>query len=213
MPAFQATGSSKPRRRQSGLQSTGAPAEPSGRRRWQCVCSVTRRTLHRAFARERSINFCRLRTFFRSPACVAVKIRCHSRRTSSSTARQSTASQSRTSPSGPFTVNGVQLAHRFQRLRSSVLHRLTRPTSAPFRAGQPPVSDQLCGIHPAEVPVTRFPVSCRRFGCRPSLLGSSCARWGSSAFLAVGLPAVDPPDPNGVVVLHMSKTRPGRAPS
>ena len=28
------------------------------------------------------------------------------------------------------------------------------------------------------MPVTRFPVSCRRFGCRPSLLGSSCARWG-----------------------------------
>jgi len=28
------------------------------------------------------------------------------------------------------------------------------------------------------VPATRFPVSCRRFGCRPSLLGSSCARWG-----------------------------------
>jgi hypothetical protein len=28
------------------------------------------------------------------------------------------------------------------------------------------------------VPATRFPVSCRHFGCRPSLLGSSCARWG-----------------------------------
>ena len=28
------------------------------------------------------------------------------------------------------------------------------------------------------MPATRFPVSCRRFGCRPSLLGSSCARWG-----------------------------------
>src|ERR1700758_1988302 len=74
--------------------------------------------------------------------------------------------------------DGVQLAHRFRRLRSSVLHRLTRPTSAPFRAGQPPVSDQLCGTHPAEVPATRFPVSCRHFGGRPSLLGSSCARWG-----------------------------------
>ena len=35
-----------------------------------------------------------------------------------------------------------------------------------------------CRIHPAEVPSTRFPVSCRRFGCRPSLPGSSCARWG-----------------------------------
>jgi hypothetical protein len=35
---------------------------------------------------------------------------------------------------------------------------------------------------------------------------------GSSAFLTVGLPAVSPPDPNGVVVLHMSKIWPGRAP-
>ena len=36
---------------------------------------------------------------------------------------------------------------------------------------------------------------------------------GNGAFLTVGLPtAIWPPDPNGVVVLHMSKTRPGRAP-
>jgi hypothetical protein len=46
---------------------------------------------------------------------------------------------------------------------------------------------------------------------RHSLLGSSCARWGvepssRSAYRRY------PPDPNGVVVLHMSKTRPGRAP-
>ena len=35
----------------------------------------------------------------------------------------------------------------------------------------------------------------------------------NGAFLTVGLPAaIWPPDPNGVVVLHMSKTRPGRAP-
>ena len=213
MPAFQATGSSKPRRRQSGLQSTGAPAEPSGRRRWQCVRSVTRRTLSRAFPRERSISFCRLRTFFKIPLL---------RRREDSL------------PQPPYVVldaapihgvpiqdlalrsvhrDGVQLAHRFRRLRSSVLHRLTRPTSAPFRAGQPPVSDQLCGNHPAEVPVTQFP------GFLSPFRLSAFASWvilrplGSSTFLTVGLPAVDPPDPNGVVVLHMSKTRPGRAPS
>jgi hypothetical protein len=29
-----------------------------------------------------------------------------------------------------------------------------------------------------EVPALRFPGSCRRFGCRRWLLGSSCARWG-----------------------------------
>jgi hypothetical protein len=55
-------------------------------------------------ARERSINFCKLRTRFRSPTCDAVKIRCRKRRTSSSTARQSTACQSRGSSSGPFTT-------------------------------------------------------------------------------------------------------------
>ena len=56
---------------------------------------------------------------------------------------------------------------------------------------------------------SRFPVA-----FRPSAFAS----WvilrplGSCAFLAVGLPAVDPPDPNGVVMLRMTKIRPGRAP-
>jgi hypothetical protein len=56
---------------------------------------------------------------------------------------------------------------------------------------------------------SRFPVA-----FRPSAFAS----WvllrplGSCAFLAVGLPAVDPPDPNGVVMLRMNKIRPGRAP-
>ena len=177
MPAFQATGSSKPRSRQSGLQSIGAPAEPSGRRRWACAPSPAARC-SRAFARERSISFCRSRTFFRSPSCVAVKIRCRSRRTSSSTRRQSTASQSSTSPSGPFTVHGVQLAHRFRHLQSAAPHRLTRPTSAPFRAGQHarirPVMRQPFGGGP----IHAVPGFLSPFGCRRSLLGSSCARWG-----------------------------------
>ena len=56
---------------------------------------------------------------------------------------------------------------------------------------------------------SRFPVA-----FRPSAFAS----WvllrplGSCAFLTVGLPAVDPPDPNGVVMLRMNKIRPGRAP-
>ena len=137
VPAFQATGSSKPRRRQSGLQSSGAPAEPSGRRRWRAVLRHPPHA-HRAFARDRSISFCRLRTFFRSPSCVAVKIRCRSRRTSSSTARQSTASQSRTSPSGPFTVDGVQLAHRFRHLHSLLLTGSPDPRQLPFGPGTRP---------------------------------------------------------------------------
>ena len=59
----------------------------------QRCARVTRRTLTSVLARERSINFCRLRTLFRSPACDAVKIRCRRRRTLCSQARQSTASQ------------------------------------------------------------------------------------------------------------------------
>ena len=108
----------------------------------------------------------------------SVKIRCRSRRTPSSTRRQATASQSTTSPSGPFTSTVSNLP-----IGSSVSVHLfftgsPDPRQLPFGPGNTPVSDQLGGIHPAEVPVTRFPVSCRRFGCRPSLLGSSCARWG-----------------------------------
>ena len=51
---------------------------------------MTRRTATSALLRERSINFCRLRTFFRSPARDAAKIRCLSRRTSPSTWRHTT---------------------------------------------------------------------------------------------------------------------------
>ena len=69
--------------------------------------SVTRRTLTSVFARERSINFCRLRTLFRSPACDAVKIRCRNRRTFPSAARQSTARQTRIAFFGPFATTIV----------------------------------------------------------------------------------------------------------
>jgi hypothetical protein len=59
---------------------------------------------------------------------------------------------------------------------------------------------------------TRVPGFLSPFDRRRSLLGSSCARWGGSAFLTVGLPAIITPDPNGVVMLRMNKIRPGRAP-
>ena len=66
---------------------------------------------------------------------------------------------------------------------------------------------------PAEEPARR-PGFLLPFGRRPSLLGSSCARWGvqPSSRSAYRL-AFGSPDPIGVVVLRMSKTRPGRAPS
>src|SRR4029078_2076086 len=102
--------------------------------------------------------------------------------------------------------------HRFRHPQSAAPHRLTRPTSAPFRAG-----------HHARIrPVMRQPF---RGGARTRVPGflspfgvSALASWvllhplGSCAFLAVGPPAGDPPDPNGVVVLRMNKIRPGRAP-
>ena len=43
---------------------------------------VTCRTLTSVFDRERSISFCRFLTLGQSPSCVALKIRCRSRRTS-----------------------------------------------------------------------------------------------------------------------------------
>jgi hypothetical protein len=55
-------------------------------------------------------SFCKLRTFFRSPACDAAKMRCRRRRTSSSTCRQSTAFQSRIPPSGPFAITSLSTA-------------------------------------------------------------------------------------------------------
>ena len=82
--------------------STTSPSTPAAMR--PALRSVTRRTLNSVFARDRNINFCRLRTFFRSSAFDAVKIRCRNRRTSSSTRRQSTACQSKGASSGPFTA-------------------------------------------------------------------------------------------------------------
>ncbi len=82
--------------------STTFPSTPAVAR--PALISVTRRTLSSVFERDRSISFCKLRTFFRSPACDAVKILCRRRRTSSSARRQSTDAQSRSSPSGPFTL-------------------------------------------------------------------------------------------------------------
>ena len=53
--------------------STTSPSTPAVKR--PALRSVTRRTLTSVLARDRSINFCRLRTLGRSPACDAVKIR------------------------------------------------------------------------------------------------------------------------------------------
>jgi hypothetical protein len=114
--------------------STIRPSTPAVLR--PALTSVTRRTLSKALARERSISLCKLRTLFRSPALLAVKIRCRSRRTSSSIRRQSTASQSRSSSSGPFTVavsNFSLGSGRLAYTRSSQAH-LTHVSSLSGRA-------------------------------------------------------------------------------
>ena len=58
----------------------------------------------------------------------------------------------------------------------------------------------------------------QRLVAQPAALSATGIRFlghpapaGNRAFLTVGLPAATRPDPNGVVVLHMSKLRPGRA--
>jgi len=63
--------------------STTSPSMPAVLR--PPLTSVTRRTLSSVLARDRSINFCKLRTHLRSPTLLAVKIRCRKRRTSSRT--------------------------------------------------------------------------------------------------------------------------------
>jgi hypothetical protein len=70
---------------------------------------VTCRTLTSVLARLRSISFCRFLTFGQSCSRDALKIRCRSRRTSPSQARQSISSQLAGAffggrSSGPFTV-------------------------------------------------------------------------------------------------------------
>ena len=136
--------------------STTFPSTPAVAR--PALSSVTRRTLSSALAWERSINFCRLRTLLRSPACVAVKILCRKRRTSSSTCRQSIDCQSRSSSSGPFTTtspitadcpvvvggaHGVQLALRFRCYFCESVTGSPGPRQHPFGFGPLPVSGQL----------------------------------------------------------------------
>ena len=98
-----------PRALASGVSAT-SPSIPAVLR--PALRCVTCRTLTSVLARLRSISFCRFLTFGQSCSCDALKIRCRSRRTCSSCARQSIlshsagASRSRAcpqvrSPSGP----------------------------------------------------------------------------------------------------------------
>ena len=161
----------------SGVSAT-CPSTPAVRR--PALTSVTRRTPARVFARDRSINFWRLRTLFRSPALDAVKIRCRSRRTSSSTARQSTASQSRAASSGPFTttptgpaVSNLSIGSDLYFIASST--GSPDPRQRPFRPRHHACIRPVMRHHQRRNWST-VPVSCRLSTYRHSLLGSSFAR-------------------------------------
>ena len=176
---------------------------------------VTRRTLNSTFERDRSINFCKLRTFFRSPALLAVKILCRRRRTSSSTARQLTASQSKTSPVRSVRLGlrrRVQLALRFRYLArfAAQAHQIHVSALAGREHAhiQPVMPTPRRRSRAAE---SRFPL--------PSAAGIRFLDLpvppGNSASLTVGLPAPMTPilDPAGVSTFHTHETRPGWAPS
>ena len=133
-----------------------------------------------ALARDRSINFCKLRTCLRSPACDAVKMRCRRCRTSPSTRGQLIDPHSRASPSGPFTSAAMpplapNLSFGSGSSITGVLTGSPDPRQHPFGSGQPPVSGQLCeatGGGPVSCPDFLLP-----FGYRHSLPRSSDPRW------------------------------------
>lgn len=91
-----------------GVKAT-SPSIPAVRR--PVLRCVTCRTLTSVQARDRSISFCRFLTRGQSCSCDAVKIRCRSRRTCSSCARQSIRSHwpgaLRGWSSGPFTIRAA----------------------------------------------------------------------------------------------------------
>jgi hypothetical protein len=194
--------------------STTSPSTPAVRR--PALRSVTRRTLNSVLARDLIINFCRLRTLARSPAFDAVKIRCRSRRTSSSTRRQSTWRQSKGASSGPFTTTVAIASNLSSGSGASIIFLLTGSpdrVSALSRPGTRP------GIRPVvrndrreeAANVSRFPAAFRlpAFASR-----SSCSRRGvgpslRSAYRARPLG----PDLDGVTTFRTREQQPGWVPS
>src|SRR5664280_2665124 len=135
-----------------------------------------------------------LHAFRASGSSKPVKIRCRKRRTSSSTARQPTACQSRSSSSGPFTTATTAIVAYAPPVvcvamvsnlpfgsgvivSSSPQAHLTR-VSTPSGPGTRPVSGQLSETTGGG-PTTLSRVSCRLSAARHSLLGSSHTRQGT----------------------------------
>jgi hypothetical protein len=163
---------------------------------------VTWRTLISVFDQDRSIIFCSDRTLAQFCSCVALKILRRSRRTRPSWARQSMASQSRASPSGPFTfrvpvaTGGVEKECPVMCPTCPSVPEVTcvspskahLPTSAPLSGPA-----HRSGIRPV---IHRRPLGggghiargfLSPFGHRHLLLGHPVPA-GDSAFLTVGLP-------------------------
>ncbi len=202
-----------------GVSAT-APSMPAVLR--PALRCVTCRTLTSVFDQLRSVSFCRLRTLLKSPACAALKILRRSRRTCSSWIRQSIASQSRLSSSGPFarraaTASAATVSSSRPTCPSVPTpmadrpQRLTRPTSAPLRV-------RALARYPASYAGDRW-----RSGLAPGFLlpfgTPAFASWavlfppGTSTLLTVGLPDTSPhPDPDGVATFRMRKLRPGWVP-
>ncbi len=194
--------------------STTSPSTPAVRR--PALRSVTRRTLKSVLARDLIINFCRLRTLFRSPAFDAVKIRCRSRRTSSSIRRQSTWRQSKGASSGPLTMpTAADMASNLSSgSGASIIFLLT---GSPDRVSTLSGRTTRVRIRPVirndrleeAANVSRFPAAFRLPAFRFSVILFPPRSW---ALLAVGLPDLGP-DLDGVTAFRTHELRPGWVPS
>jgi hypothetical protein len=155
---------------------------------------VTCRTLTSVFDRERNNSFCRLLTRGQSPSCVALKIRCRSRRTSRSQPDQSTQSQSTASrpgsgggSSGPFTTEWRLTCASVPAVPAGRLHRLTCPCGRAFAPGRSPP-----GIRPVMRDdqwrvIDLISVSCRLSAAGIRFLGILSRQWNWS-IVTSGLP-------------------------
>ena len=181
-----------------------SPSIPAVRRpalRW-----VTCRTLISVFDHDPSISFCSDQTVAQSCSRVALKILRRNRITFCSWARQSIASQSSATPSGPFTAMVSNLPLRFIRPSASAFKGSPAHVSTLFESGR-------TSRHPAGFPrrppgaaatLSRVPSP---FGHRHPLLGHPVPPR-DSAPLTIGLPDRLGPDPDGVSTFHAHETRP-----
>jgi hypothetical protein len=176
---------------------------------------VTRRVATSAFALDRSINRCKLRALRCWPAFDAVKMRCRSRRTSTSTRPQSIWSQSSGKSRGPFTVTAVAASNV---PADAVVTFIVSSRTHLTRVGS--LSGRAHCSYPAGLTPPRprgGPLSVEPF---PSPFGVPA--FASRAILFPGRDFRSPHgrptshrrlDPDGISTFHMRKTQTERAPS